>query len=265
MGGKFMSQDFYQENDLWQALQAETEPFQQHQQLVEMARLLLERANSIEHDFTQLVPDDLTGLLIEYKGTALQVNTFFQKSLPHIDPEYKGEPFEQKLQTLQQTLSETCKEIERIREQNTMMSEQQAQLDKKIDTLTQLKPQIETLEDNISQLKTQLEQLKPHQEHFEQLANKSEQLNQEVITSIIESIPNIVALIKTNQEIYQNHFVVNAQTGEAMQHIEEKTSEIATHTDKIATLSKDISASLQDFDRELQHLIEIGDKQGANL
>ena len=83
----------------------------------------------------------------------------------------------QTLQTLQNNLLETCQNIDRIREQNTMLSEQQAQLDKEIDTLTQLKPQIEKLENNRSELRAQFEQLKPYKEHFEQLANESEQLN----------------------------------------------------------------------------------------
>ena len=55
----------------------------------------------------------------------------------------------------------------------------------------------------------------------------------------------------------------NARIGEAMQEI--STSEIAAHTDKIAILSKDISASLQEFDQELRQLIERAEKQKTNL
>ncbi|KHD09831.1 hypothetical protein PN36_06815 [Candidatus Thiomargarita nelsonii] len=250
-----MSNNFYQEDDLWQALQAQTDLKKQRYQLVEMAHLLLKRARINPDDIAQLDYDDITDLLLEYQGTAEQTDNFFQQALPFIDPEYKGQAFEQQLQTLQQTLSDTRAEITRFSEQNTRLSEQKNQLDKEVECLTELKPQVETLEQNISQLKEQVEALRQHEERLKQLAD--EPFHQEAITTVIESIPNIVALIKANQEIFQNHLAENARIGEAMQ-------EIADHTDKMATLSKNMSASLQEFDRELQRVIEIGEKQTNN-
>ncbi|OQY55345.1 MAG: hypothetical protein DRR08_24130 [Candidatus Parabeggiatoa sp. nov. 2] len=266
-----MPNHFSQENDLWQAIQTQTDAKEQRRQLVEMARLLLERANISPDKLAQLDYDDITDLLLEYQGTAEQTENFFQTALPHIDPEYQGQPFEQQIQTLQQTLSDTRADIARIREQQKTLSEKRATLEQnkatlneEVNQLTQLKPQIETLEQNIAQLKVQLETLRQHEEQLKQLAEDSEPFQQEAITAIIEAIPNIVTLIKANQEIFQNHFAENARIGEAMQQIEDKTSEITTHTDKIATLSKNIKASLQEFETELQHLIEIRERQATN-
>jgi len=259
-----MPHHFSQENDLWQAIQAQTDAKEQRRQLVEMARLLLERASMSSDEIAQLNYDDTTDLLLEYQGTAEQTERFFQNALPHIDPEYQGQPFEQQLQTLQQTLSDTCAKVTRIREQQKALSEEQARLkaeqttlDKEVKQLSRIKPQVEQIEQNLSELKEQLETLRQHEAQLKQLAEDSEPFQQEAITAIIKAIPNIVALIKANQEIFQNHFAKNARIGEAMQHIEDKTSEITTHTDTMARLSKEIDASLQEFDKELQQLIEI--------
>jgi DNA repair exonuclease SbcCD ATPase subunit len=262
-----MANNFFQENDLWQAIQAQADVKKQRRQLVEMARLLLKRANLSPNEIAQLDYDDLTDLLLEYQDIAEQTESFFQNALPHIDPEYQGQPFEQQLQTLQQTLSDTRANIVRLREQQQTLSEQQARLeteqitlDKEIQRLNQIKPQLEQLEQNILRLKEQLETLKQHEAQLKQLAEDSEPFQQQVITAIIEAIPNMVALIKANQEIFRNHLTENARIAEAMQQIEEKTSEIAAHTDNIATLSKNIDASLQEFDAELQQLIQIQEK-----
>lgn len=254
-----MPNNFSQENDLWQALQAQTDLKKQRHQLVEMARLLLERARINPDDIAQLDYDDVTDLLLEYQGTAEQTANFFQQALPFIDPEYKDQPFEQQLQTLQQTLSDTCADITRFSEQNTHLSEQKTQLDQEIKRLTELKPQVETLEPNVLKLKEQLKTLQQSEQRLKQLADDAEPFHQEAITAVIESIPNIVTLIKANQEIFQNHLAENARIGEAMQEI--STAEIADHTDKMATLSKNLSASLQEFDQELKNVIEIGEKQ----
>jgi len=257
-----MSNNFYQEDDLWQALQAQTDLKKQRHQLVEMAYLLLKRARINPDDIAQLDYDDITDLLLEYQGTAEQTDNFFQQALPFIDPEYKGQPFEQQLQKLQQTLAETRADITRFREQNTRLSEQKIHLDKKVERLTELKLQVETLEQNVSELKEQLKTLQQSDERLKQLADDAEPFHQEAITAVIESIPNVVTLIKANQEIFQNHLAENARIGEAMQEI--STAEIADHTDKMATLSKNISASLQEFDQELKRVIEIREKQTNN-
>lgn len=235
--------DFYQENELWQALRAETDSTKQNYQLVQMAKLLLECADL--NPVAELDVDDITDLLLEYQEAAELTNDFFNKALPHIDPEYKGQPFEQQLQTLQQTLATTIKEIGRISEQNKILLKQKRQLESEIKQLNKVKSEMETLEQNIADLQLALKPLKQYQARLKELETESEPLHQEAITIVNESIRKILVLIEANKESLDNHFVENVRVGKA----------IGNNIDKIIQLSKSIGASLQEFDGELRRLI----------
>ncbi|MCP4349529.1 MAG: hypothetical protein GY795_28950 [Desulfobacterales bacterium] len=254
-------QDFSQENDFWKQLKLETEPFEQQRKLVIMAHLLLNRANTISHNFSHIDSDDLTTLIIQHQKVSQQSEIFFEKALPHIDPAFKGQSFEQQLQTLQQELSNTADAIVRYQQQNAALAEHQIRLKGEITTLNEIKPQLEIHEENVRQLQAQLDQLIHYKNCLEQSEKNSEQLQKDSIKTVIESVPVIVSLIKANQEIYQIYFDENNHIGEAMQQLE-TSYEMAAHTEKIAELSNSIDTFLQDFDNELRTLIELQEQVG---
>ncbi|ALG69183.1 hypothetical protein [Beggiatoa leptomitoformis] len=255
-----MHNDFTQENALWAQLQTQTAPNKQRQQLLEMARLLLLHAQMDTATTTQLATDDLTDLFLEYQMIGETIAQFLQKSLPFLDPDYRGQAFEQELQALQEKLAQDKAQARTLQNQLQTLREEQTQLTQTVQQQQAIEQEVQTLTTNIAKLKQELSYLQQRPARLTALAESSIQLYQEAQQAIIDAIPQIMNLVQANKELYKKHFKANQQIMDAMQ-LPNITEEISSPVQKIAQVTQAIEKNLQTFDQQLQSLILTNETQ----
>ncbi|EIJ42208.1 hypothetical protein BegalDRAFT_1312 [Beggiatoa alba B18LD] len=256
--------DFTQENALWVQIQQQTNCDKQSQQLLEMARLLLQQAQQTTPNPATLNSDDLTDLLLEYQSMGQMIHQFITLARPHLDPDYRGQPFEQELENLQGGLKQDDESLQSLKQQQQTLTQTQTHLQQTLEQQQALEQEIIRLAENIEKLKQELNYLQQRPARLTALADSSVQLQQEAQQALIESLPKIVQLIKNNQTIYRQHFNANQHIINTIQ-LNESLEEMSQPLQKIALLSQSTEKNLRTFDEQLQLIILIQEKQLQQL
>lgn len=251
--------DLQQENAHWQLLQMEQDPLQQRLKLVEMAKLLLEKAPAANTEWTKCNSDDLTDLFLEYQAAGEYIRHFFQAALPYIDPEYKGQSFEKQLQTLHEQIINTVTQVSRIIEQNRQWFVEQKHLQHEIEQLNATKTAADGLESTLRELRQQLETLQPQVLRIKELGNESTTLHEQISTLLSQTIPEIVEVMRKNYMLYRTHFHENARIGMAFADFTKQQSEldeVAQHGKEIGDIVRTVTPQLTRLDELLVQFIE---------
>ncbi len=250
--------DLQQENAHWQALQSEQDPLQQRIKLVEMAKLLLEKALADNPDWARCDSDDLTDLFLEYQASGEHISQFFQAALPYLDPEYKGQPFEQQLQTLHEQIANTIAQAARIVEQNQQWFAEQKHLQQEIEQLTTTQNAADELETNLRELRQQFETLQPQVARIKELGNESATLHEQISTLLTQAIPEIIEVLRKNYALYRTHLHENARIGTAVADFSTQLSdlgEVAQHGKEIGDIVQTVTPQLARLDELLARFI----------
>lgn len=246
--------DFSQENDLWQQLQTTSEIEDQRQQLLEMARLLIERATPNTTAFEALESDVLTDLFLEYQGIGQITGNFLQTALPRLEAAYQGTEFEQQLKTLQTDLQHYQQRYHSLQQQLQQLQDTETELKQQKAHCQQTQIDVKQLQQNAEHLQTELEQLQQTPAEAEAAVRDSEQQQAAALQAIVAAIPRLVRLIEASRASYQHHFTAN-ETITAALNAQPSLTDIARYTDKISELSPQLQELLTEFDAALRHIV----------
>jgi len=248
--------EFQQENDLWQRVQNETNPMEQRLLMVEMVKLLLEKADMEPSEITLYDRDELTDLFLEYQEAGGYMTGFFEKALPNLDPEYKGKPFETQLQQLQEQISTAITKSETVLKQLRQWQDEEKNLNTEIERLETIQSQADILERNIKQLGEYNNSLLPNIKRYEQLESTSQNLYEEIQKALLDAIPRMIELLKENFDVHREHFDENEKIREAFAQVK-NLPDLAANTFEINKLSRNIDEQLQRFDDLLATFIRV--------
>ena len=146
---------FKETEDLWRAVQQETDPNAKRLRMVELAKLLLKYA-AMEASETENISEtyQLTDFFIEYLDTADLMTAFFHAALPHLEPELMGSEFEEQIREAEDQLAQILKRSEKMRTSNAKLTDQK-------DRLTAESKKLEALESELDHLRHLEAGLKP--------------------------------------------------------------------------------------------------------
>lgn len=133
--------------DLWVSINEGGHKEELERQIFELSRLLFESGIPEASILKAMDKDDLTDLLLECQLLCRATQQFFTDSLPHIDPEFKGESLEEKLAELRDSMGTTIAEIVRISEANQKLFEAEEDLRRRQRELQSLKARTAELEE----------------------------------------------------------------------------------------------------------------------
>lgn len=243
---------FQQENDLWQQVQTETDPFEQRRRLIEMAKLLLQQAAESPFDLATVSEDSVMEFLLDQRDAAQYLESLLQQTRPHIDPEYAETPFEAKLQALQQRLAEVATESERIQTQVTTLSSTRQTLETQQEQLTAEQAALDHLNQHVGQLQHNIQRLQQQIDQLQPMLAESETLYQNAVQNALAAMTAITTALRAVYEIHQTHFAENQLVIEGLQSV--ALTELQQNMPEIEQLVAQIQSGLQQFDRCLYKL-----------
>ncbi|MCP4696629.1 MAG: hypothetical protein GY862_07245 [Gammaproteobacteria bacterium] len=252
-----------QENELWQSILAQTDSDRQRIQLVEMAKLLLEKAALPKADMSAYDDDDLIDLLLEYQLAGNSLKDFFEYALPYLDPAEEGE-FERQLQELKQNIARAVSECDRITAQRKEWQEQESSLQAETARLEETKVQADSLARNLDELRQRLTELTPEQERLEKLSADAKDLHSEIVPVILKILPRLVELLRDNHDIYTTHFLENKRIADALAKLDE-LSEMADQVRQMERLGNEVDGQLRRFDETLSRLVIFAENKRNTL
>lgn len=252
--------DFAQENALWQHIQQQSDATEQTRQLLEMARLLLERAASNTETIASLDSDELTDFFLEYQGVGKLSAQFLQTALPVLDEAYQGTDFEQQLQDLQQQLHDCTQHGQAGLQQLKQLQQLRVELQQQQAGYQQQQIDIQQLEQQTQQLQSVLVQLQHAPQQAEAAIKSSEQQQEAALQGLVTLIPQVVQLIQANRASYQHHFAANQAISDALQATPSLT-DISHYTATLNGYSAQLQELLDQFDQTLTQVVSMEEKQ----
>ena len=238
-----MTRLYPQEDDHWQAIQQEKNSVKRRLHFVQMAKLLLERAKTTEQEQKNLDEDDLTDLQLEYKKIGRQTQDFLNTSLPFIDPEFKGQPFEIQIQALRDTLQASTQRLTTVHKQNAKLLAEKELLQQRAEALEELETKVASLEKLQERLRPEVIQKIQHQiwnPVFEE--------------GLARALETLHIWTEKAEEVQQNihaHFVANQEVTK-LASLHPNTTDIAK---KLGKLANEAQHTLALFDETLAQLI----------
>lgn len=142
-----MSADFQKTADLWEAVLREKDADGKRLRMIELAGLLLEQSALTDEELAALSETDrLTDFFIEFLSAAEKAENFFDKALPHLEPELRGGEFEIQVR-------ETNEKLAKIEERSKTLRESYGELLERGDLLLAESAGLEALESELEELK----------------------------------------------------------------------------------------------------------------
>ncbi|MCP4111087.1 MAG: hypothetical protein GY749_37105 [Desulfobacteraceae bacterium] len=181
-----------QADDLWNAVKQETDQENRQIKMLEFARVLLKFAAMEDSAIKEISrTDQLTDCFIEYLEAADLVSAFFNRALPHLEPELAAGEFERQIREAGDQLAqilEQSKNLHRanadlLEQKNCLMAESQKLNDLKseLDNLRRLEEQIKpenmnALEQELDLLKQKTGEKQPEKERLDKAIQAAEQM-----------------------------------------------------------------------------------------
>ena len=278
--------DFYQENDVWQDILAETNPHEQCRKAVEFAKLLLESVTPGQAELETWNPDELTDLLREYRRAGEKIREFLVQARPRLDLEEGEQSFAELLQSLQEGLARLSKEYARIEQQRRewqeetrrvetetrrketlqreTLEEQTRHAEAEAQRLQAAQAKVNEMEQHLRALEDTLRQLAGAPAQLQQLAERAGQRQSEAVGVVLEAVSRVVELLRQLRDAYQTHGAEDQRLAQAFIHLP-AIEGFAAPAEELRQLSGELDTRLQRFDALLRGLVETLEKQQKSL
>ncbi len=278
--------EFYQENDVWQAILTEQDPLEQRRKALEFAKLLLETVTPTKQELNAWDEDNLIDLLLEYNSIGEQTQAFLAQASPRLDLEEGEASFAAQLQQLQQQIkqqTQTCIRIEQQRrewqaetqrlqaetqkkeslerqalEEKAQHAEQEAQ------RLKIIQAEVEKMQQHLSELENTIQQLASAPAQLEKLSERATQQESQAVAHVLDAVSRVIKLLQQLRDTYQTHGTEDQRLEKAFRYLPDIEG-FAKPAQELSELSRELDHRLKHFDALLRDLINALEKQQNSL